>query len=67
MNIEKAEIIQKAKTNQKFLYLAILGIPIGVIIKGTLGNAILGIGIVFLIVYILNLIILRGEMNQAEE
>lgn len=67
MEKEKIEIILKAKTNQKFLYVAILGIPIGMIIKGTLGSIIFWIGIVFLVVYILNLLILRKEMTEVDE
>ena len=65
MEKEEAEVILKAKTNQKFLYIAILGIPIGMIIKGTLGSIIFWISLVFLIVYILNLLILRKEMTGA--
>ena len=45
MKIEEMEIIKKAKTNQSILYLAILGIVLGVIIKGIIGNIIFGIGI----------------------
>ncbi len=66
MEIKKIKIIKKAKTNQKILYLAILGIIIGIIIKGILGNIILGIGIFCLIIYILNLVILRKEMSRIE-
>jgi len=65
--IKQIEIVEKAKTNQKILYLAIIGIVLGIIIKGILGNIILGIGILCLIIYILNLIILRKEMNQIKE
>lgn len=65
--IKKIEIVEKAKTNQKILYLAIIGIVLGIIIKGILGNIILGIGIFCLIIYILNLIILRKEMDQIKE
>jgi len=65
--IKEIKIIQKAKTNQKILYLAIIGIVLGIIIKGILGNIIFGIGIFCLIIYILNLIILRKEMDQIKE
>lgn len=67
MELKHAEIILKAKTNQKFLYIAIPGIPIGMIIKGILGNVIFWIGMVFLIVYILNLLILRKEMTEVDK
>lgn len=58
------EIIQKAKANQNVLYVAIIGIVLGIIIKGLLGNIILGFGILCLIIYILNLIILRKERSK---
>jgi len=61
------KIVEKTKTNQKILYLAILGIILGIIIKEILGNIILGIGIFCLIIYILNLIILRKEIDRTEE
>ncbi len=67
MENEHLKIILKAKTNQKFLYVAVFGIPIGIVVKGTLGDVIFWIGVVFLIVCILNLIILRKEMSQLEK
>lgn len=67
MDQEKIKIIQKAKVNQRFLYIAIPGIPIGLIIKGILGNFIFWTGLVFLLVYILNILILRNEMAKADK
>jgi len=67
MNQEKIKIIQKVKINQKFLYIAIIGIPVGITLKGFLGGFIFWFGLVFLLVYILNLLILRKEMTKVEK